>query len=338
MKIVFAYGVLTGGGAEKRMGDLSRWLLDNGDEAWIVASNISDNGISMMAQQCGFPVNRIRVMEACGNYEKHTIQVAEEVGADIIDVQWVDCVPSFAPCALTYTMHGRTQPVPVNAPFLGILSVEHIVPNDPLHRAAPVVRSVLNWADTEKFAYRDELPEDGVCWIGRLFKAVGDDALPGNVVKVAPYYKGMIDCYGTVHAASELDKLPPNARWLGYVKPEEVIYNYRVVLATAICALEALAAGRLVIAGQPYDGRPAWGRLVRPKLLDTLALQQFASILFPHDLADPSPEAVYAELADALENDFTEERRRCRQYVEEYHSLNGQCAKVRAFYEEVLAL
>jgi hypothetical protein len=238
---------------------------------------------------------------------------------------------------MVYTMHGRTQPVP-HAPFLGILSVEHIASNDSLIRAAPIVRSVLNWADTEKFAYREDLPEGGVCWIGRLFKAVGDPPWLGNIAKVGPYYAGTIDCYGTVHAASELEKLPPNARWLGYVRPEEVIYGYRVVFASAICALEAIAAGRLVIAGQPFADRPAWGRIVRPEILDQLAMQQFASMLYPHDAPDPSPEQVYAELEKALAYDFSDERRQCRDYIEQYHSLNGQCTKVRKFYEEVLAL
>ena len=29
MRVVFSYGVIGGGGCEKRMGDLVRWLIDN---------------------------------------------------------------------------------------------------------------------------------------------------------------------------------------------------------------------------------------------------------------------------------------------------------------------
>ena len=271
MNIVFSYGVIGGGGCEKRMGDLVRWLLANGDEAWIVGSCITGEGRSQLFDQQGVPPDRIIVWESnreqypgahdFGDFVEH---VCRALRGDILDIQYTNTIPTKAPCHMIFTMHGMGQPIPFMT-FDGILSVESMGP--PIQFASQHFTHVNNWVDTRRFPFQRQLGE-GACFMGRNFKTV-------NALKVASLWDGTIDCYGI--AEVPIADYPHNMRWLGYADPAEVMPRYRVVFGSAQVALEALSCGRLVIAGQHYVDAPA-GILVMPENLALLVDNQFYKI------------------------------------------------------------
>ncbi len=116
-----------------------------------------------------------------------------------------------------------------------------------------------------------------------------------------------------------------------------MIYDYRVVFASAQVALESMAAGRLVIAGQNFFNTVPAGCLVTPDNVEHLAMNQFYSWDRGNiSLRHATSEEVYAEFQRAMMNDFTEERWALRQWVEENHDQNTQIGKIRDFYQEII--
>lgn len=315
------------------MGDLCRWLLDNGDEAWIVASKANDLGMAMLYGQCGVPPERCLWMsehDEGGRIEDWVLNCAEATGADLIDHQWWGAgIPkTWNGLPVICTLHGYVG-LPGSGFYDAVLSVEDLAEGHQAFRMAKRVETIWNWVNLEKFPFREELPREGAVFVGRAFKTI-------NAKKVAWLRPELqIDCYGTAPAGLGKD-WPPNMKWLGYEKPENILWNYRVVFASAIAAMEAVAAGRLVIAGQNYANRPPWGALVTPDILPALSRDQFASKMFPHDPAEATAEQVLAEYDKAMSAAHTEMRRECRAYIEQEHSKDRQCRKIRDLYEEVL--
>jgi len=330
MNIVFSYGVIGGGGCERRMGDLVRWFLANGDEAWIVGSCINTEGRSQLFGQQGIPPERIllcdpEVLSRSGlqGYADFVGETCRALKADILDVQYVETSPVNAPCRTIFTMHGLGQPIPAIL-FDGILSVESMEP--PSQFPSQPFAHASNWVDATRFPFRSELGE-GACFIGRNFKTV-------NALKVASLWDGTIDCYGI--AEVPIAGYPDNMRWLGYTDPAETLPRYRVVFASAQVALEALSVGRFVIAGQHYVWPPA-GLLVTPGNIRLLADNQFYTVERSSNIGEPSAEEVYLEFREAMEDDAPRERQYMSQYVRKHHDPDTQMQKIRQFYEEVLA-
>jgi len=331
VRIILAYGVITGGGCERRMGDLCRWLLDNGHEAWILASQFDALGEAVVHGQCGVPIDHV-LYNVTGEGGWHYGSMAEfvgakvkELGADLVDVQWY---PGFDPihwkCPAVATIHGiTTRPPP--AIFSGVIAVEDgIVDGSAYRSGAPVI---WNWVNLRRFPFREELGE-GLCFVGRAFKAV-------NVRKVAHFYDGPIDGYGTSTAPQ--GDMPANWRWYGFTDLATVFPRYRVAFASAQCAMEAMAAGRLVIAGQslhlPNMGtfHPE-GCLVTPENVDALARANSFSY---RRGSEPTAWDVWADVQTALGNDMLEERRALREWIEERHNIDVQCGRILDFYQEV---
>jgi len=329
MNIVFSYGVIGGGGCERRMGDLVRWFLANGDEAWIVGSCINVDGRSQLFDQQGLPPERIIVWEShreqypeahdFGDFVEH---VCRALRADILDIQYTNTIPTKAPCRMIFTMHGMGQPIPLMT-FDGILSVESMAP--PIQFTDQPFAHVNNWVDMTRFSFQRKLGE-GACFMGRNFKTV-------NALKVASLWDGTIDCYGI--AEVPIEDYPHNMRWLGYTDPAETLPRYRVVFASAQVALEALAVGRFVIAGQHYVWPPA-GLLVTPGNIRLLADNQFYTVERSSNIAEPSAEEVYVEFQQAMKDDAPRERQYMSQYVRDNHDPDTQIWKIRRFYDEVL--
>ncbi|HUT62142.1 MAG TPA: hypothetical protein VNA25_30250 [Phycisphaerae bacterium] len=325
MRIIFAYGILQGGGCERRMGELMRWLLDNGDECWLLASGWGHYGRATLYGQCGVPSDRIIMMGPGEVYEDFLVYMADELKGDLFDIQWSACLPKELRIPAVFTMHGVTQPMP-ELPWAGIICVEYL--------NLPPVTTIYNWVNLEKFPFRKELGE-GSCFVGRAFKAI-------NVKKVCsldPTIK--VDCYGTTVGETELPDWPPQecAPWFDYKPTEDTIYRYRTVFAAANTAMEAAAAGRLVIVGSSgtaYADRPAYGHLVQPHLLEALSRDQWAAQRWPHDASDPSPKFVLSQFRSAQKEDFLTERKAIRAYIEREHSLEIQCRKIRNLYMAVL--
>lgn len=331
MRVLLAYGVITGGGCERRMGDLCRYLLDEGHEAWIAASTFDALGEAVLHGQCGVPLNRVLYYaHPDGGFrapfmQDWIAQIVREREIDLVDVQWH---PGFDPvkwdCPSIATIHGVTSRPPASI-FDGVIAVEdRIIDGDAYKHGAAVI---WNWVNLRRFPFREELGE-GICFAGRAFKAV-------NVRKLLQYYDGPVDGYGTSTAA-QLD-MPDAWRWHGFADLAEVFPRYRIVFASAQTAMEAMAAGRFVIAGQSLHlqhmgtHRPE-GCLVTPDNVGALARANSFSYRRGYE---PTSREVWADVQTALENDMPEERRALRAWVEERHSLEVQCGKIVEYYRQV---
>lgn len=324
LAVVIYYPLLASGGCERRMGDLGRWLLDNSDQAWIVCAGVTtDLAYTILCGQCGFPYHRILSMPAGGVIEEWVIEKCQEVGADILDVQWCGSLPPAFPCTAIYTTHGLTQPYPERTDFAGHIAVDRLPPYHGGRRFAPVWETIYNWVNLDRFPYQEKLGE-GACFVGRSFKM-------GNVRRVAARWEGTIDAYGI--STGGLEDLPANVNWLGFADPAQVIYDYRVVFASAQAALEAMAAGRFVICGHEQGDYNSEGRLLLPCNVEPLASRQFwhtGNILAP----GPDDDALWQDFQEAMACDFNRERRQLRAYVEREHDMEKQCRKIRKLYEK----
>jgi len=326
MNVVIYYPRPAAGGCERRIGDLGRWLLDNGDEAWLVCAGVtSDLAYTILCGQCGFPYHRILQMPAGGTVEQWVVDQCREVKADILDVQWCHGIPDELPCAAVYTTHGLTQPYPERHDFAGHIPVDKLPPHHGGRRFAPVWETVYNWANLRRFPYQEKLGE-GACFVGRSFKM-------GNVRRVAARWSGIVDAYGI--SAGNMEDLPANVNWLGFSDPAQVIYGYRVVFASAQSALEGMAAGRLVIAGHEQGGYNSEARLLTPANVEGLASRQFWHT-GRSEAPGPDDEALWRDFAVAMQCDFARERRQLRAYVEREHDMDKQCRKIRRIYERCL--
>ena len=332
MRLALIYGVLTGGGAERRLGDLCRYLLDNGDDCFILASTFDALGEAVIHGQCGVPLDRVIYYNTgdgffCDHIQDFFEGKVRDLGIDLVDVQWFpgyDVVPF--PCKAVATIHGISSCPPPSI-FSGLISVEDGLG---FSQAWKHYEVIWNWVNLRRFPFQEKLGE-GLCFGGRAFKNI-------NVRKVLPFYNGMIDGYGTSNAPQT--NLSPNWRWHGFADWAEKVPNYRVAFGSAQVVMESIAAGRLVIAGQSChlpqsamgDLVPE-GKLVMPDNIESLSRAN--SFSYRHG-REPLPEEVWAEVQKALANDFTEERRVMRQWIEERHSMDTQCSKIRAFYSRVM--
>jgi len=329
LRVLLFYPVLGAGGCEKRLAELGRWLLDNGDEAWIIASSIaSDVTANVIAGQCGFPWDRILLKPQDDDtmLEDFVADTALALRADVLDCQWVEPLPNPFPCPAVYTTHGLTQPLPERLDFAAHISVDTL-PLDSHNRTyAPVVRTVWNWVNLDRFPFREALGR-GAAFFGRSFK------LWPNVVALAEMRGEQIDAYGFV--AGTLDGLPPNIIWRGFTDTAEKVYQYRVVFASAQAALEAIAAGRLVVCGHWQGNFVSEATLVMPDNIAALSQRQmwFESLAWSD--GEPATARLLQQFDLAMANDFPEERRQMRAYIEEHHDMRKQCRKIRETYEAV---
>jgi hypothetical protein len=321
MRIALYYPRLGAGGCEKRLAELGSYLLRRGDEVWIVAAALDgDIPVSIICGQGGFPLSRILLAPPGMPLQSHLLQVCAERRIELVDVQWVEPLPEALPCAFVYTTHGLTQPLPNRRDFAGAISVDALPRDAPHFAFAPRVLEVWNWVNLARFPFDASLGE-GVAFFGRSFK------MWPNVIDLARSLPAQtIDAYGFL--VGGMEHVPPNVRWLGYVDAAERLYRYRIVLASAQAALEALAAGRLLICGHDQGGFASDARLVMPDDLPRLSGRQFW-------FADAHLRAgaVTVEFDRACRADFAEERLAIRRYLERCHDLDTQCATIRAFYE-----
>jgi hypothetical protein len=338
MRVALVYGVVTGGGCERRMGDICRWLLDHGDECWIIASTFDGLGEAVLHGQCGVPVDRVIYLQGSnfekynGNFENFVYDQLATLSIDVADIQWHIQIPPQFPCTAIATVHGAVPAPPVTA-FQGVISVEENLGlkiwYDHMHPRV-MLRCIQNWVNLKRYPYQEKLG-NGICFVGRSFKML-------NIQKIAPFYDGVIEAYGTSHSA--IEGLPSNVNWHGFVDPATVIYRHRILFGSAQVALEGLAAGRLVIAGQRLhlspDAMPNVqpdGRLVTIENVDSMIADgmQFSYT----DKGEPSAEQVWFDVQRALRDDMTKQRRALRKRVERLHNIDTQIGLIRQFYEEL---
>jgi hypothetical protein len=307
------------------MGDLCRWLNEHGDDCWIVAGGIDNIGLTILTGQCGLPMDRIRIMPAGDRLEDFIIDQITRLEIDLVDHQWWGAgIPDHGwPVPTIATIHGRV-PLPPPSFYRGILSVETLVEHRHLRARARFYREVWNWVDLERFAFQPELGEDA-CFLGRSFKLV-------NAIKVAKHWEGSIDCYGI--ATTELLDMGNHLRWKGFADPAEFLPRYRVVFASAMCALEAMAVGRSVIAGQDFQETVPAGELITPENVAQLAKWQFYTN--GNSQCEVPSDEVYRTFMRAMREERLQERIDLREWVEDHHSIDGQIGKIQDFYREVL--
>jgi len=324
VKVALYYPVLYEGGCEKRLGELARWLLDNGDDVYIVAISASrvKAGEDIICRRCGFPRERIitKPLYDTRTDEEFITNVIGWMRPDVIDCQWHGPWPNVT-LPIVYTMHGAGQLVP-NKDIAAVISVEDLPDGHAAYRVAPV-HVVWNWVDTKRFQFVKALGS-GVAFFGRAFKMIP------NVMHIARKYPTVqIDAYGF----GPVPALPDNVVWHGYVDPLSVIYSYRVVFASAQAALEAIAAGRLVICGHAQDNRKPLAALALPHNIQLLSRSQMWS---SKGSGAPDFKQLKRDFETARKNNLATERAVLRRYIEEYHDLDTQCRKIREIYETVV--
>ncbi len=204
MNVLIHYGQLAAGGCERRLGNIMRWLIDNGDDAHLCVAGSTPIGESILFRQCRVPNNRLHIMPPGGDYETFALELVREYEIDIVDVQYLTSVPERFPCKAVYTIHGE-QALPMNGDpwFDGLISVETMGDHHPARTTTPRYIEIWNWVPLHRFPFVEELGK-GACFLGRNFKMV-------NAFKVAQHWDGVIDCYGS---AVEQMELPDNMHWL----------------------------------------------------------------------------------------------------------------------------
>ena len=186
--------------------------------------------------------------------------------------------------------------------------------------------AINNWVDLRRFPFSPDLGK-GACFIGREYKS-----LIASIA--ASVWDEKIDCY----ADQWTQDYPANMIWSGFGDTAEVAYRYRLCFASALAALECMAAGRFVICGQPHALLAAESRLVLPENVDELARGRFAYRGALDANIQVSPSAVMESVLTAMRGGhMLRERRRLREWVEEYRNGETQMARVFRFYEKVIA-
>ena len=327
MRIAYHYGAIAPGGVERRLGDLYRELTRRGDDVWIVALRFDPGGKEMLCGQGGVPEDRILLAPPGTPFNKDfhlwSRATLEKLSPDIIDAQW--CAnPMKYPSKAVATIHGAI-PLPVPNLFGGILFVSKAILVSMEGQLGPV-RAVENWVDLEAHPFNEDLPEGGVCFLGRECKTENADA-------IASEWTGEIDCYAETWDGEH----PPNMVYQGHGDPREVFPRYRVCFTSGLAAMESIAAGRLTIMGRSNLHNRGDFRLVTPERIAGMAKGRFAERGTLHHVGAPTKKRRKEEFARALEaGNYLEERRAMRAYLAEHHDATTQIGLVRDFYEEVL--
>jgi hypothetical protein len=330
MNVLLVYGVVTGGGCERRMGDIAAWLNAHGDQCHIACSQMDALGEAVLFGQCDVSHRQIHYyVTGEGGFQTPFMcdwidRLVVETQADIIDVQWhpgFEQHPYAVPAVAT--LHGRSS-IPPPSIFDGVISVDRDRPNPEHYRAGCPV--IYNWVNLPRFPFNEE-PGVGICFAGRAFKNI-------NARKLLPFVD-RIDGYGISNAPQT--NMPENWHWHGFEDLARVFPKYQVVIGTAQVALEAMAAGRFVICGQsphlPGMEVVAEGRLVTPGNVEELAQWQFSYRMPP----EPTAEEVLAELLsiDRLEYPASI-RRGLRDWVEQNHNIDTQVGAICDYYRYVI--
>jgi hypothetical protein len=105
--------------------------------------------------------------------------------------------------------------------------------------------------------------------------------------------------------------------------------RYRVIFGSGLVALEAMAQGRLLMAGHGRAAAP------RPEGMAAFSASKFTE--GPPETEGRSLAEVREEIRWLLAEPHLELRRFYREYVEQHHDARQQAARVREVYEEALA-
>jgi len=328
MRIAYHYGSLAGGGVERRMADLYRHLTRQGDDVWIVGLRFDAGGREILCRQGCVPEEHILIAppETPYNQTYHLWSRAtlEKLEPDIIDAQWC-ATPMDYPSTAVATIHGEI-PLPEPGVFNGILFVSESMVGPTLGQEGPVT-AVENWVDLDEHPFNEDLPAEGVCFLGREYKSENADM-------ISPQWDGMIDCYSD----NWTNEHPPNMVYRGYADPREVFARYRVCFTSGLAAMESLAAGRLTIVGQPHRFHRGDYRLATPARMEEMSPRRFGDMGPIDQVPPPTMEQRLKEFRDAFApGNWVDERKTIRAFLAEHHDAATQIGMVRDFYEEVLA-
>ena len=329
MRIAYHYGLLAGGGVERRLADLYRHLTRRGDDVWIIGLRLDSTGRELLCWQGGVPEDRIIIAPPATQFDNTfhlwSWDTLEELQPDIIDCQWCASPYKF-PLPAVATVHGFI-PMPPADVFQGILFIADFITMPTPGQRGPI-RAIENWVDLGVNPFHEDLPREGICCLGREYKAANAE----KVARAMPDTN--IDCYTDAWTP---DAHPDNMIYQGYGNPPKVYPEYRIVFAAALAAMEAIAAGRLVIAGQPAQFMRSDYRLVTPARMEEMARTLFSFNQTPK-AAEPTPKQCIEEFGLAVAmDDCLKDRKAMRNYLARYHNAKTQIGLVRDFYEEVLA-
>jgi len=324
MKLAYAYGVLAGGGCERRLGELAAWMLTRGHEVRIFGETIRKEGRDILLGQCGLPAEMIEVAQDDGPYPgNYADWLRERVAGyapDLVSHQWYS-EPIRFDCPSICTVHGWGVLPPLGA-YEAIIYVWQT--HDPVYlAAAPLVRCVDNWVGLSRLPFHEE-PGEGVAFFGRSYKY-------HNARRYALCNpQETVVCFSPDRAPK---RLAPNMDWRGMGDPAEALPPFRLVFASALAAMEAMALGRRVIVGHPHPFLWETCRFVTCANIESLLPGRFA-----YDLTSRPPvtdEEVREQAEAALGDDNLLERWALRRWLEVHRNPAYQIPQIEEFYRMI---
>ena len=158
-----------------------------------------------------------------------------------------------------------------------------------------------------------------MAYVGRFFgdKLIGlANGIWGNVP---------VDAYGDETSWSEARAQIPGASCMDYQgmgEPREVMQRYRIVSATGIAAIEAMACGAAILAHG----------------LSPTVLARWREVMYVPEFFYPSEDYTAFSDYERLQDDKTATRaaRMCRAWVEQHHDAKRMAEQFVAVYEEAI--
>jgi len=313
MRVVLLQSVMALGGVEQHMLTLGRALRKLGHEAYVVGL-IDAGGFAQLNEWSnadglvpahiwgGWPENPAR-----------TRMLLEQLEPDVVNVQlpMPPLLADWRVAPVVGTAHGEFSLEPASG-LVGLVCLDHRFAEDTrrLCGRSPVL--VRNGVDLERFGFRPDFDaREGVAYWGRF-----DSSKMTAARAVAASTR--VDCWGDTARLGE-----ENLVCRGRARPEDVLYRYRVVTATGLCALEAMACGALLLTPEPSEEN----------------LARWSDSNFAMEEQYPDPAQARLDLAGLLtmpEDDAEARASWCRQWVEMNHDDMRMAEQFLEVYEEAM--
>jgi len=320
------------GGCEIRMATVARKLLDRGDECWIVAARSRGKQARQVCEMTGLPRRNVVLLGRL-RFQERLHRWLREVEPDVVDFQYPSGLEEFPTpkgSRAVVTVHGW-QSVPGPGLVSDVLISVSRLPKDSPARAGRRCFEVWNGVDLDRFQF-DPGHGEGIAFFGRP-----DLQKTGPLARVWDRLP-RVDVYGPANyrLRKRLGKrgIPPHVHLCGAADTSQRMQGYRVIFCSALTALEALAQGRLIIAGQDALGYPGQAIAPRPETMEELSAMQFGA--GTPGRRPTNADEILEEVGWLMSNEHAELRRFYRDYMEKHHDAAKQAARVREVYEEAL--
>jgi glycosyltransferase involved in cell wall biosynthesis len=309
------------------MASLARELLRRGDECWVVAARTRGRQARQVCEMTKLPRERLVLLGRWGFAEKLQRWLSD-MKPEVIDYQHPSGLRTFpvpAGSRAVVTVHGW-EDAPAPGKISDLLITVCRLPEDSPARISRRCFEIWNGVDLERFRFHPE-PGEGIAFVGRL--------MPRKMGPLMGLWEHLeqVDIVGPVdrqaRRALDLRRLPAHVRLRGSGDPAEAMQRYRVIFGSGLVALEAMAQGRLLMAGHSRAVAP------RPEGMAAFSASKFTE--GPPETQGRGVTEALEEVRWLLAEPHPELRRFYREYVEQHHDMRKQAARVREVYEEAVA-